>query len=148
MKLTPFAAALCLAAVPAFAAPLIPDEPMSLGNAEVVCTGVGSAEDNPQWSAYPIRMVFSNSGGQFVSGVNISLRNSNGRQIGQWDCDTPWALLKLPAGNYRASVRLNETGAVRNASFSSTGRYSSASYTGGYSGQKRVEIQFPLPPNQ
>lgn len=148
MKFMPFAAALCLAAVPAFAAPLIPDQPMALGNAEVVCTGVGSAEDNPQWSAYPIRMVFSNSGGQFVSGVNISLQNAKGGQIGQWDCDTPWALLKLPSGDYKASVRLNETGVVRTASFSSSGRYTSASYTGGPKGQMRVEIQFPLPPNQ
>ena len=145
MKFMPFAVTLALVAAPAFAAPLIPDQPLSLASAEVVCTGVGSAEDNPQWNAYPIRMVFSNSGGQFVSGTTISLSTSRGRHVADFECETPWALLKLPAGNYKASVKLNDTGVVRTASFSA-GPISRASYNG--SGQKRVEIQFPLPANQ
>jgi hypothetical protein len=66
--------------------------------------------------------------------------------VGQWDCDTPWALLKLPAGSYKASVRLNDTGIVRSMNFTSTGAVQAAGFN--LDAQKRLEFQFPLPANQ
>jgi hypothetical protein len=146
MKLTPIIAGFCVAAIPAVAAPLAPDEPITFGSSEAVCTGVGSAQDNPQWAAYPIRMVFSNAGGQFVSGVHIALSTAAGRAIGQLDCNTPWALLKLPRGSYKATVRLNETGAERSMNFTSTGAVQAAGFN--IDAQKRLEFQFPLPANR
>ena len=37
---------------PAFA---VQDQPMTMGGIEAVCTGVGSAKDNPAWGGYPPR---------------------------------------------------------------------------------------------
>ena len=35
-----------------------------IGGVKTVRTGVGSAKDNPAWSAYPVKLVFANAAGK------------------------------------------------------------------------------------
>ena len=51
-----------------------------MGSVNAVCTGVGSAENDPRWTAYPVRVVFSNGGAQFLSGVHLTL-NQGGNTL-------------------------------------------------------------------
>jgi hypothetical protein len=50
-----------LMALPALtnAAYAVQDQPVTIGGVQSVCTGVGSAKDNPDWKNYPIKLTFS-----------------------------------------------------------------------------------------
>ncbi|HWY65355.1 MAG TPA: hypothetical protein VNX61_09080, partial [Rhizomicrobium sp.] len=37
----------------------VQDTPTTINGVEAVCTGVGSAKDDPRWSAYPVKIVLS-----------------------------------------------------------------------------------------
>ena len=69
MRISSIAIALSVTIGPAFLLPLlitaaqaVQDQPAMIGGVETVCTGVGSAKDNPAWSAYPVKLVFANRG--------------------------------------------------------------------------------------
>src|SRR5215475_12160723 len=72
MTLHGAAAIILAAAVTAPPAPpsMAMDTPVSFGGIQVVCTGVGSAKDDPQWASCPIRIEFSNNGAQYLSGAH------------------------------------------------------------------------------
>lgn len=134
MRISAFVAVALFAAAPALAASMPMDTPTDIGSVNAVCTGVGSAENDPRWTAYPVRVVFSNGGAQFLSGVHLTL-NQDGKTLATVDCDGPWVLLKLPKGDYRVTATLTGQpgGKPHSADFS----------TSGMGAQQRVEIQFP-----
>jgi hypothetical protein len=116
------------------------DTPVPVGGIQAVCTGVGQgAENDPRWASFPIRLVFSNKGAQYLSGVHVDLSAEGGKPIGSLDCDGPWILLGVSPGSYRVSATLlaQPGGGTASATFATPS-----------SGQKRVELQFPLAQNQ
>jgi hypothetical protein len=123
---------------PASADPLPMDNPVSADGVESVCTGIGSAQDDPRWKDYPVRVEFSNGGAQYLAGVHVSL-SGGGKTMAAFDCAGSWVLFKLPPGSYKVSASLlyNQGGGTKSATFSPPA-----------SGQKRVVIQFPKQPNQ
>lgn len=142
MKISNVSAGAVLAAILAFpvAAAVLPmDAPTKIGGVTAVCGGVGSDKDNGQWNSYPIKLEFSNSSGQFISGENVKLMNQTGGTIAEFDCMGPWVLLQLPKGNYSVTAAMSgSTNPPRSVKFSPPA-----------TGQKRVGIQFPsLPANQ
>jgi hypothetical protein len=122
---------------PVSAAVLPMDAPTKVGSVDAVCTGVGSAKDDPRWAAYPIRLEFSNSGAQYLSGENVKLMDKTGQPLGEFDCTGPWVLLQLVKGTYSvtASIPAQNLGPK-------TVRFDTPA-----TGQKRVVIQFPAPAN-
>ena len=134
MRISVFFAVALFAAAPALAASMPMDTPTDMGGVNVVCTGVGSAENDPRWAAYPVRVVFSNGGAQFLSGVHLTL-SQGGKTLATVDCDGPWVLFKLPKGQYTATATLTGQpgGKPHSRDFS----------TSGSGAQQRVEIQFP-----
>jgi hypothetical protein len=129
-----------LSVAPALAAYMPQDTPSVMNGVEVVCTGVGSAKNDPRWASYPVRLEFSNKGGQYVAGEHVLL-NQNGKHIAALDCDAPWVLFKAPGGEYSVTSMLpSEPATVAHTvtfATSDTGR------------QKVVEVTFSrLPPNQ
>jgi hypothetical protein len=131
------ACAACLA-LPAVAAVLPPDAPVKMGDITAVCSGVGSAKDDPRWSDYAIKLEFSNAGAQFLSGENVKLMNQTGQQLAEFDCTGPWVLLQLPKGSYSVTASIPQQNlGPKSAKFETPA-----------TGQKRIEIQFPAPPNQ
>jgi len=114
------------------------DNATTINGVQTVCTGIGSAEDNPVWKTYPIRVEFSNDKAQYLAGVHIVL-DQGGKSLAAFDCAGSWVLFKVPAGSYKVTANLTGQtgGAARSATFSPPA-----------TGQKRVVIQFPVQPNQ
>ena len=117
-----------LMALPALA---VQDQPATQNGVETVCTGVGSAKDNPAWSGYPVKLTFSNMAGENEATEHVSI-TQNGQPVVETDCDAPWLLIKAPAGHYdvHASLADNRTAS---AAFSTSG--------GG--AQQTVNLAFP-----
>jgi hypothetical protein len=126
-------------ALGAHAAVLPMDAPVKMGAITAVCGGVGSDKDNGQWSAYPIRLEFSNAGGQFVANEHVKLMNQTGAMLAEFDCTGPWVLLQLPKGTYSATA--TQPDATRGPK--------TVKFTTPQTGQSRIGIQFPsIAPNQ
>jgi hypothetical protein len=124
---------------PANADPLPMDSPVSADGVETVCTGIGSAQDDPRWKDYPVRVEFSNGGAQYLAGVHLTL-SGKGKTLAAFDCAGSWVLFKLAPGSYKVTAALTGnqgSKAARSATFSPPA-----------TGQKRVVIQFPKQPNQ
>ncbi len=110
----------------------VQDTPTNINGVETVCTGVGSAKDDPRWSAYPVKIVLATIGGANLANAHVSLTKA-GKEVAGLDCDAPWVLFKPSAGSYTATATLlGGSGATRSASFSTSG--------GG--AQKEVTITF------
>ena len=126
-------AAGALMALPAFVqgAWAVQDQLTTLNGVESVCTGVGSAKDNPAWSAYPIKLTFSNLAGENEANEHVAV-TQNGKLVMDTDCDAPWLLIKAPAGRYDVTATLSG-GSTAHASFS----------TGGSGAQQAVNLAFP-----
>ena len=129
MRISALAVAFTIAVGPALILPLltnraeaVQDQPVMIGGIETVCTGVGSAKDNPAWSAYPIKLVFANSAGEDLAQIHVAVMQA-GKPVVETDCDAPWVLMKLPAGSYNVSATTAGTAGDRmgKASFSTKG---------------------------
>ena len=127
------AAVASLLAVTTSAAVLPMDAPVKMGAITAVCGGVGSDKDNGQWNAYPIKLEFSNAGGQFVSNEHVKLMNQTGALLAEFDCMGPWVLLQLPNGTYSATA--TQPDATRGPK--------TVKFTTPQTGQSRIGIQFP-----
>ena len=110
----------------------VQDTPVTINGVEAVCTGVGSAKDDPRWSAYPVKVVLATSGGANLANAHISL--TKGRQeVAGLDCDAPWILFKAPPGSYTVTATL----------IGGSGRSSSANFgTTGSGRQKEITVMF------
>src|SRR6201994_153922 len=112
----------------------VQDTPVNINGVEAVCTGVGSAKDNPAWKAYPVKVVVATSGGADLANAHVTL-SQGGKELAGLDCDAPWVLFKAPAGSYTATAAMiGGSGASHSTNFSTSG-----------SGQKEVTIMFPRP---
>jgi hypothetical protein len=128
---TGFSALATLAATQALA---VQDTPTSINGVDTVCTGVGSAKDDPRWKGYPIKIVLATTGGADLANAHITL-SKGGQQLVETDCDAPWILFKAPAGQYTATATL----------IGGSGQSHSTSFTTSGSGQKEITITFKVP---
>ena len=131
---TGFSALATLAATQALA---VQDTPTSINGVDTVCTGVGSAKDDPRWKGYPVKIVLATAGGADLANAHITL-SKGGQQLVETDCDAPWILFKAPAGQYTATATLiGGSGQSHSANVSTSG--------GG--AQKEITISFARPSN-
>ena len=112
----------------------VQDQPVTIGGVESVCTGVGSAKDNPDWKNYPIKLTFSNMAGENEAAEHIAI-TQGGKSVMETDCDAPWLLIKAPAGHYDVSASLPGGNGTRMAK--------AAFSTSGSGGQQTVNLAFP-----
>jgi hypothetical protein len=136
MRISSIAVVISVAAGSALALPAltqsafaVQDQPTTIGGVETVCTGVGSAKDNPAWSGYPVKLVFANPKGEDLAQEHISVMQG-GKSVVETDCDAPWVLMKLPAGSYSVAASIGA-------------RIGKASFTTSGSGQKTVTVTMP-----
>lgn len=137
MKIVHVAGAAAFAALfagSAFADSLPMDTPVPMDGIETVCTGIGSAKDDPRWASYPVRVEFSNGSAQYLAGAHVML-SGGGKTLASFDCLGSWVLFQLPKGSYKVTATLTSQpgGAPRSTEFT----------TEGAGPQKRVEVQFP-----
>ena len=114
----------------------VQDTPVTINGVEAVCTGVGSAKDDPRWAAYPVKVVLATSGGANVANAHVTLTKGR-NEVAGLDCDAPWILFKAPSGAYTATATL----------IGGSGRSASSNLTTNGSTQKETTITFPLPSN-
>lgn len=113
----------------------VQDTPSTSNGVEMVCTGVGSAKDDPRWSAYPVKIVLANSSGANLAAAHVTL-TSKGQTVAATDCDAPWILFKPPAGSYTATASL----------IGGSGQSHSVNFTTSGSGaQKELTLMFTPP---
>jgi hypothetical protein len=113
----------------------VQDTPATMNGVETVCTGVGSAKDDPRWSAYPVKIVLATPGGANLANAHISV-TKGGKELAGLDCDAPWILVKAPAGSYTATASM----------IGGSGQSHSANFTTSGSGaQKEITITFARP---
>ena len=127
------AAAIVLVAAttaPPMPQPMAMDTPVSFGGIQVVCTGVGSAKDDPEWAAYPVRIEFSNGGAQYLSGAHLTL---SGAGTADFNCAGPWVLVRGNPGTYHVTATINDVQA----------RPASTTFDLRTGPQQRVELRFP-----
>lgn len=133
MMTFPVAAIVMAAAMvaPAMPQPMAMDTPVSFGPIQTVCTGVGSAKDDPQWAAYPIRIEFSNAAAQHLSNAHVTLTGAGGSA--DLNCAGPWVLVKGTPGAYHVTASMNGSAA----------KPATAAFTLGTGAQRRVILRFP-----
>ena len=110
----------------------VQDTPVTINGVEAVCTGVGSAKDNPDWKGYPVKVVVATAGGADLANAHISL-SQGGKEIAGLDCDAPWVLFKAPAGSYTATATM----------IGGSGRSHSTNFSTNGGAQKEITITFP-----
>ena len=110
----------------------VQDMPTTINGVETVCTGVGSAKDDPRWSSYPVKIVLATSGGANLANAHVSLIKGS-QEVAALDCDAPWILFKPPAGSYTATASLIGGSRTAHANFA----------TSGSGAQKEVTLVFP-----
>jgi len=128
---TVFSAAVTLMATRALA---VQDTPTDINGVQTVCTGVGSAKDDPRWKDYPVKVVLATTGGADLADAHVTL-SKGGQPMAETDCDAPWVLFKAPPGRYTATASL----------IGGSGQSHSASFSIGGAGQKEVNILFNVP---
>jgi len=112
----------------------VQDTPTTINGVETVCTGVGSAKDDPRWSAYPVKIVLATTGGANLANAHVSIAKG-GKELVGLDCDAPWVLARTAPGGYSASATL----------IGGSGMSRTVNFTAPSSGQKEVTITFPVP---
>ena len=110
----------------------VQDTPTTINGIETVCTGVGSAKDDPRWKDYPVKIVLATTGGANLANAHVTLSKGN-QEVAGLDCDAPWILFKPPAGSYTATANLIGGSGTAHANFS----------TAGSGAQKEVTLVFP-----
>ena len=114
----------------------VQDTPTTINGVETVCTGVGSAKDDPRWAAYPVKIVLATTGGANLANAHVSL-SQDGKDVAGLDCDAPWILFKPAAGSYTATATLKVGGGTASESFT----------TDGTGPQKEITLTFARPSN-
>ena len=109
----------------------VQDTPTTINGIETVCTGVGSAKDDPRWKDYPVKIVLATTGGANLANAHVSL-TKDGKKVAGLDCDAPWILFRPLAGSYTATATLIGGSGSAHASFTTSS-----------SGQKEVTLLFP-----
>ena len=138
LSIVPLAVAIGLtcAATAAFA---VQDTPFTVGGVTAVCTGVGSAKDNPEWSSYPVKIVLANSAGEDLAAAHFTVAAA-GKTVLETDCDAPWLLLKAPAGSYTATASIAGRDS-RSTGFSTSGSGPQKTLTITFAGGQRAAAQ-------
>ncbi len=126
-------AALALGSAAEAAMPLPVDAETTAGGVPVACTGVGQTRLDPKWSAYGVRVEFSNALNEYLGGGTVTVKDRKGAEVLSVSCDAPWILMKLPAGSYT----------IVGQPVDSQAKPRSATFSPPKTGQMRLVLQFP-----
>lgn len=79
------------------------NSPVKMSGVDIVCTGVGSHEDDRRWASFPVRVEFTNRRHQYVSDADVVLAKADGTTLAKFHCSETWVLFRLPPGTYEVT---------------------------------------------
>lgn len=97
-------------------------QPRTQGDVTYLCGGVGAEEAaymKQQARGYDLMLTFAARDGSYLADVNVDIRDAQGKQVLQANCDAPMMLVDVPkSGTYRiradaAGYELDRTAKVR-----------------------------------
>lgn len=107
------------------------DTPVEVKGVELACTGIGDeAQSDPRWKSFPVRLEFAGGKAQYLADVEAAVFNVAGEELFKVRCDSPWLLVRLPAGKYQVKGSFRDI--VKIANFMSPKK-----------GQARIIVRFP-----
>jgi hypothetical protein len=68
------------------------------------CTGIGESKFDPQWEAFPLKLVAAAAGGGYLGDFTATIEDGAGATVFDAHCLAPWMLVELPAGRYTATL--------------------------------------------
>lgn len=126
------AALACATAASAQPADVPMDTPTTIGGVEVVCTGIGdTAQHDPRWAAYPLKIMLAGKNGQWMSDAVVTVARGKSPVVAA-HCGGPWLLAKVAAGTYEISGTLDDEGTSATTKAVVSGK-----------GQTRAILRFP-----
>jgi hypothetical protein len=113
---------LLVSTFPLAAQPVPPDSPSAVAGVDVACTGASlDAREDPRWSGYSLKLEFAGEGGRYLGGETVTLKK-DGKTVFRGSCDSPWLLLRLPAGRYAVEAGLDGQTVTASALVPATGQ--------------------------
>jgi hypothetical protein len=113
--------------------PIPLDTEQTIGGMGFACTGIGQEKDDPRWTAYPVRLEFSNPAGDLLANAAVTLSTASGQTIATVKCEGPWILLRPAPGAYKADAWMPGTGL----------HHHTATFSAPAGGHEVVDIRFP-----
>lgn len=81
------------------------DQPATVNNVQLVCTGIGNGEEhNARWRNYPVKLQIVGGYGQYLAGEGVVVEGRGGAQLINVRCGAPWVLTRLAPGRYSAAI--------------------------------------------
>jgi len=111
------------------------DTESGFGTLNVACTGIGQSKDDARWKAYPIRLEFSNPGGDLLANEAVTVSTRSGQTLATVSCEGPWILLRGTPGVYKVDAWLPGSGA----------KHQSGTFSMPASGLRIVSLRFAEP---
>ena len=82
------------------------DKRIEIGGVGAVCTGIGlDAQNNPAWTAYPLKVMATGKAGMYLAKAQITLTQKNS-VLAEVKCAGPWVFFDVPQGDYKLSAVL------------------------------------------
>ena len=76
---------------------------------QYVCTGIAESKFDPQWEAFPLKLVVATVEGDYLGDFIATIVDSSGATGFDAHCLAPWMLVDLPAGTYTATLTTRGT---------------------------------------
>lgn len=81
----------------------------SASGLQYVCTGIAESKFDPQWEAFPLKLVVATVEGDYFGDFTASIADGSGTTVFDAHCLAPWMLVNLPAGSYTATLTTRGT---------------------------------------
>ncbi len=96
-----------------------------VGNIRFISAGVGLEERQATYPPFPLKLVFAEESGAYVTGVSVTILDSDGKMVLEVPKDQvtgPWLFIDLPPGTYTVTgARDNQTQVQRGVQVPKTG---------------------------
>jgi hypothetical protein len=88
------------------------------------CAGIGKASRaDPRWRKFPVKLQFAATNGDFMGDPHVRVMLSTGKIVFEAQCDGPWVLIDLPAGNYKVHATGRNGAAMKDFTLSVRGSH-------------------------
>ena len=110
------------------------DQVHTVGGVDFACTGIGQEKADPRWSAFPVRVEFSDQQAALIADETLAVIDRGGAAVASVACEGLWILLR-PASPGAYTIKGWSPGSGAGPQ--------SAHFTVPGHGQTRIGMRFP-----